>query len=61
MQWRNQDALVRIRKSVVNHKQALAEQMAQREAFKPEDDKHIPLCQEEFKGVGGFAGSNSTK
>ncbi|KAJ5692687.1 Zinc finger NHR/GATA-type [Penicillium macrosclerotiorum] len=60
LQRRNQDALIRIRTAVVNQEQALAEQMAQRKAFKPEDE-HMALYQEEFKGTGGFAGADSKK
>ncbi|KAJ5111530.1 hypothetical protein N7532_002065 [Penicillium argentinense] len=60
MQRRNQDALIRIRTAVVNQEQALAEQMAQRKAFKPEDE-HMALYQEDFKGTGGFAGADSKK
>lgn len=60
MQRRNQDALIRIRTAVVNQEQALAEQMAQRKAFKTEDD-HMAMYQEEFKGTGGFAGADPKK
>jgi hypothetical protein len=60
MQRRNQDALIRIRTAVVNQEQALAEQMAQRKAFKTEDD-HMAMYQEDFKGTGGFAGSDPKK
>ena len=60
MQRRNQDALIRIRTAVVNQEQALAEQMAQRKAYKPEDD-HMALYQEDFKGTGGFAGADAKK
>lgn len=60
MQRRNQDALVRIRTAVVNQEQALAEQMAQRKAFKTEDD-HMSMYQEDYKGTGGFAGADSKK
>lgn len=61
MQRRNQDALIRIRTAVVNQEQALAE-MAQRKAYKPEDE-HMAgtMYQEEFKGAGGFAGADSKK
>ncbi|KAJ5930116.1 Zinc finger NHR/GATA-type [Penicillium verhagenii] len=61
MQRRNQDALIRIRTAVVNQEQALAE-MAQRKAYKPEDE-HMTgtMYQEDFKGVGGFAGADSKK
>ncbi|KAJ5538722.1 Zinc finger NHR/GATA-type [Penicillium frequentans] len=61
MQRRNQDALIRIRTAVVNQEQALAE-MAQRKAYKPEDE-HMAgtMYQEDFKGVGGFAGADSKK
>lgn len=61
MQRRNQDALVRIRTAVVNQEQALAEQMAQRKAFKTGEDEHMAMYQEEFKGAGGFAGADSKK
>lgn len=61
MQRRNQDALIRIRTAVVNQEQALAEQqMAQRKAFKTEDE-HMAMYQEEFKGTGGFAGADPKK
>lgn len=60
MQRRNQDALVRIRSAVVNQEQVLAEQMAQRKAFKTEDD-HMAMYQEDFKGTGGFAGADPKK
>lgn len=60
MQRRNQDALIQIRTAVVNQEQALAEQMAQRKAFKTEDD-HMAMYQEEFKGTGGFAGADPKK
>jgi hypothetical protein len=61
LQRRNQDALIRIRTAVVNQEQALAEQMAQRKAFKLGEDEHMALYQEEFKGAGGFAGADSKK
>ncbi|KAJ5135091.1 Zinc finger NHR/GATA-type [Penicillium bovifimosum] len=60
MQRRNQDALIRIRTAVVNQEQALAEQMAQRKAFKTEDE-HMAMYQEEYKGTGGFAGADPKK
>ncbi|KAJ5328129.1 Zinc finger NHR/GATA-type [Penicillium brevicompactum] len=60
MQRRNQDALVRIRTAVVNQEQALAEQMAQRKAFKTEDD-HMAMYPEDYKGTGGFAGADPKK
>ncbi|KAJ5293649.1 hypothetical protein PENANT_c002G08874 [Penicillium antarcticum] len=61
MQRRNQDALIRIRTAVVNQEQALAEQqMAQRKAFKTEDE-HMAMYQEDFKGSGGFAGADPKK
>lgn len=59
VQRRNQDALIRIRTAVVSQEQALAEQMAQRKAFK--DDEHMTMYQEEFKGASGFAGTESKK
>lgn len=58
MQRRNQDALIRIRTAVVNQEQALAEM--QRQA-KPGEEEHLALYQEEFKGTGGFAGSDSKR
>lgn len=61
LQRRNQDALIRIRTAVVNQEQALAEQMAQRKAYKPGEDEHMAMYQEEFKGAGGFAGGDSKK
>lgn len=62
MQRRNQDALIRIRTAVVNQEQAMAEQMAQRKAYKPEDEHMVsPLYQEDFKGAGGFAGADPKK
>jgi hypothetical protein len=61
MQRRNQDALIRIRTAVVNQEQALAEQLAQRKAYKPGEDEHMAMYQEEFKGAGGFAGADSKK
>ncbi|KAJ5161281.1 Zinc finger NHR/GATA-type [Penicillium capsulatum] len=61
MQRRNQDALVRIRTAVVTQEQALAEQMAQRKAYKSGEDEHMAMYQEEFKGAGGFAGADSKK
>ncbi|KAJ6157629.1 Zinc finger NHR/GATA-type [Penicillium chermesinum] len=62
MQRRNQDALIRIRTAVVNQEQAMAEQMAQRKAYKPEDEHMVsPLYQDDFKGTGGFAGADSKK
>lgn len=60
MQRRNQDALIRIRTAVVNQEAALAEQMAQRKAYKPEDE-HMALYQEDYKGTGGFAGADAKK
>ncbi|PKY08465.1 hypothetical protein P168DRAFT_17069 [Aspergillus campestris IBT 28561] len=63
MQRRNQDALMRIRTAVLNQEHALAEQMAQRKAYKmggPDDD-HMAIYQDEFKGSGGFAGAESKK
>lgn len=58
-QRRNKDALIRT--AVVNQEQALAERMAQRKAFKPGDDEHVAMYQEEFKGAGAFAGADSKK
>ena len=61
LQRRNQDALIRIRTAVVNQGQAMAEQMAQRKAYKPGEDEHMAMYQEELKGAGGFAGADSKK
>ncbi|KAL2861163.1 GATA-type sexual development transcription factor NsdD [Aspergillus lucknowensis] len=64
IQRRNQDALMRLRSAVLNQEHALAEQMAQRKAFKPggvHEDDRMAMYQEEFKGSGGFAGSDSKK
>ncbi|PYI06030.1 sexual development transcription factor NsdD [Aspergillus sclerotiicarbonarius CBS 121057] len=64
LQRRNQDALMRIRTAVLNQEHALAEQMAQRKAFKAggvHDDVHMAMYQEEYKGSGGFAGADSKK
>lgn len=61
MQRRNQDALVRIRTAVVNQEQVMAEQLAQRKAYKSGEDEHMAMYQEEFKGTGGFAGAESKK
>ncbi|KAA8646483.1 hypothetical protein EYZ11_000274 [Aspergillus tanneri] len=64
LQRRNQDALLRIRTAVLNQEHALAEQMAQRKAFKPggvRDDDHVAMYQDEFKGSGGFAGPDPKK
>ncbi|KAJ5561331.1 Zinc finger NHR/GATA-type [Penicillium sp. DV-2018c] len=60
MQRRNQDALIRIRTAVVNQEQALVEQMAQRKAFKSEEE-HMAMYQDEYKGTGGFAGADPKK
>ncbi|KAE8351346.1 hypothetical protein BDV28DRAFT_137275 [Aspergillus coremiiformis] len=64
VQRRNQDALLRIRAAVVSQEHALAEQMAQRKAFKASgvrDDDHMAMYQDEYKGSGGFAGPDSKK
>ncbi|KAB8259115.1 hypothetical protein BDV32DRAFT_60050 [Aspergillus pseudonomiae] len=64
VQRRNQDALLRIRAAVVSQEHALAEQMAQRKAFKAggvRDDDHMAMYQDEYKGSGGFAGPDSKK
>ncbi|OJJ36518.1 hypothetical protein ASPWEDRAFT_49993 [Aspergillus wentii DTO 134E9] len=64
VQRRNQDALLRIRTAVLNQEHAMAEQMAQRKAFKTggvHDDDHMAVYQEDFKGSGGFAGADSKK
>ncbi|KAF7714482.1 Sexual development transcription factor NsdD-like protein [Penicillium ucsense] len=61
LQRRNQDALIRIRTAVVNQEQAMAEQMAQRKAYKPGEDEHMHLYHEDYKGSGGFAGGDNKK
>ncbi|PWY92118.1 sexual development transcription factor NsdD [Aspergillus heteromorphus CBS 117.55] len=64
LQRRNHDALIRIRTAVLNQEHALAEQMAQRKAFKAggvHDDVHMAMYPEEYKGNGGFAGADSKK
>lgn len=64
VQRRNQDALLRIRTAVLNQEHAMAEQMAQRKAFKTggvHDDDHMAVYHEDFKGSGGFAGADSKK
>ncbi|RAL11250.1 GATA-type sexual development transcription factor NsdD [Aspergillus homomorphus CBS 101889] len=64
LQRRNQDALIRIRTAVLNQEHALAEQMAQRKAFKAggmHGDDHVAMYQEDYKGNGGFAGADSKK
>ncbi|RHZ62904.1 hypothetical protein CDV55_101405 [Aspergillus turcosus] len=64
LQRRNQDALMRIRNSVLNQEHALAEQMAQRKAFNAggvHDNDHMAMYQEDFKGNGGFAGPDTKK
>lgn len=62
IQRRNHDALVRIRTAVYNQEHAMAEQMAQRKAFKlgVHEDDRMAMYQEEFKG-SGFAGPDSKK
>ncbi|KAH8424281.1 GATA-type sexual development transcription factor NsdD [Aspergillus melleus] len=64
LQRRNQEALLRIRTAVLNQEHALAEQIAQRKAFKHggvREDDHMAMYQEDFKGSGGFAGPDSKK
>lgn len=63
MQRRNEDALMRIRTAVINQEQAMAEQMAQRRAFRPgmQEDDPMGMYPDEFKGGGGFAGAESKK
>ncbi|KAL4980783.1 hypothetical protein BDW66DRAFT_156497 [Aspergillus desertorum] len=64
IQRRNHDALMRIRAAVFSQEHAMAEQVAQRKAFKfggPHDDDHrMAMYQEEFKNSGGF-GPDSKK
>lgn len=63
LQRRNEEALMRLRAAAITHEHAMAEQMAQRRAFKPgmQEDDHMALYQEELKGGGGFAGAESKK
>ncbi|EPS27088.1 hypothetical protein PDE_02029 [Penicillium oxalicum 114-2] len=61
LQRRNQDALIRIRTAIVNQEQAMAEQMAQRKAYKSGDDDHMAMYQDDYKGSGGFAGGDAKK
>lgn len=64
MQRQNQEALMRIRTAVLNQEHALAEQMAQRKAFKSNgvhEDEAMAMYQEEYKGSGGFAGAEAKK
>ncbi|KAL4965997.1 GATA-type sexual development transcription factor NsdD [Aspergillus stella-maris] len=63
IQRRNHDALMRVRTAVFNQEHAMAEQMAQRKAFKlggVHDDDRMAMYQEEFKG-SGFVGPDSKK
>ncbi|KAL3482253.1 hypothetical protein BJX99DRAFT_84819 [Aspergillus californicus] len=62
VQRRKYDSLMRVRTAVLNE-HALAEQMAQRKAFKPggmHDDDRMAMYQEDFRG-SGFAGPDSKK
>lgn len=65
LQRRCQDALLRIRSAVLSQEHALAEQRAQRQAYKSEggydDEQHVGMYPDEFKGGGGFAGSDVKK
>lgn len=64
VQRQNQEALMRIRTAVLNQEHAMAEQMAQRKAFKSNgvhEDEAMAMYQEEYKGSGGFAGADSKK
>ncbi|RDW86910.1 GATA-type sexual development transcription factor NsdD [Aspergillus mulundensis] len=61
IQRRNYDALMRVRAAIYNQEHAMAEQMAQRKAFKfGHDDDRMAMYQEEFKNSGGF-GPDSKK
>ena len=64
IQRRNHDALMRIRAMVFSQEHAMAEQVAQRKAFKfggaHDDDHRMAMYQEEFKSSGGF-GPDSKK
>ncbi|KAL3466220.1 hypothetical protein BJX64DRAFT_23744 [Aspergillus heterothallicus] len=63
-QRRNHEALMRLRSAVLSQEHALAEQIAQRKAFKAggiHDDERMAMYQEEFKSGGGFAGPDSKK
>lgn len=63
VQRQNQEALMRIRTAVLNQEHAMAEQMAQRKAFKSNGihDDEMAMYQDEFKGSGGFAGAEAKK
>lgn len=63
VQRQNQEALMRIRTAVLNQEHAMAEQMAQRKAFKSNGihDDELAMYQDEFKGSGGFAGADAKK
>lgn len=63
VQRQNQEALMRIRTAVLNQEHAMAEQMAQRKAFKSNGihDDEMAMYQDEFKGSGGFAGADAKK
>lgn len=61
-QRQNQEALLRIRNAVLTQEHAMAEQMAQRKAYKASGvDEEMAMYQEEFKGSGGFAGAEAKK
>lgn len=62
VQRQNQEALLRIRNAVLTQEHAMAEQMAQRKAYKASGvDEEMAMYQEEFKGSGGFAGAEAKK
>jgi hypothetical protein len=61
---RNHEALMRLRSAVLSQEHALAEQMAQRKAFKAgglQDDDRMAMYQDEFKSNGGFTGPDAKK
>lgn len=64
LQRQNQEALIRIRTAVINQEHAMAEQMAQRKAFKSNgihEEEAMAMYQDEYKGSGGFAGADAKK
>lgn len=62
VQRQNQEALMRIRNAVLSQEHAMAEQMAQRKAYKANGvDEEMAMYQEEYKGSGGFAGAEAKK
>jgi hypothetical protein len=61
---RNHEALLHLRSAVLSQEHALAEQMAQRNAFEVgglHDDDHMAMYQEEFKSNRRFASPDLEK